>query len=113
MAAQTIVKTLGGSVNITNFSCKDAQGNPCTGLTSVLNIVSGDPAGLQLHLQGGVPTGVPQFISTLKAGTYTVTITSTNAQGPITSDAAGDTDGTADTIVVQSGAPASQTWEYQ
>ena len=108
MAAQTINKVINDTISLTNVKTLDANGNPAQGLTYSLNFVSGDPTGLSLTIAFGVASA----IKCLKTGTYQILLTATNSGGSVTTDAAGDADGTADTIVVTEPAPATQTWTY-
>lgn len=106
MSAQTFNAVLGSLIRMNNYFCHDSAGNPAVGVSASLNVVSGDPTGLQLDFDN-------KFIRALKVGTYTITVTATNPSGSVTTDAAGDTDGTVDTIVVSPNpAPASQGWTY-
>jgi hypothetical protein len=105
MSATAITKVLGSTSYLGGLFTKDASGQPCVGLTYKLNVVSGDPTGLNFATD-------PPRIGCAKLGVYTVTVTATNSSGTITSDAAGDTDGTVDTITVVEPPPASQGWTY-
>jgi hypothetical protein len=106
MASQTVNKVVNQLITLTNLKTLDASSNPAQGVTYNLNVVSGDPTGLVLNLPDHAT------ISCVKVGAYSITLTATNAGGKITTDAAGDTDGTADVINVTEPAPASQSWTY-
>ena len=109
MSAQTVTKLINQILTFSGLFTKDANGNPCQGITYTLNVLSGPSGGLgPITLSGGT-----YQVQCLKVGVYTVTLTATNTSGSLTTDAAGDSDGTFDTINVVEPAPATQGWTYQ
>jgi hypothetical protein len=107
MSAITVNKLVNDQLLISDLIVLDKDGKSAQDVTTKLNIVSGPAGGL-----GPLIMTMSGLVSVCTvAGAYQITLTSTNSAGSITSDAAGDTDGTVDAIIVVIPAPASQTFK--